>query len=282
VPSSSPARTFGQHVFLFARGDHQRDAGAHDNFGGLDFRFHAADGGFAGRAARQFFNRRINLFDDGNGFRIRLAEIFDDAVHGRQNHQQIRRQQRGDERGQFVVVAEFDFRERHGVVFVDDGNDAAAEQRDERVARVEMALVMFQVLVREQNLRDVQIVLAQKVFVNRHEPRLADSGAGLKFREFGGTRRVAERAHARADRAAGHEHDFLAGFPQRGDLRDELLQLRRINQFPAVGEHAGAEFDDKAETDLSGSRCTRGVKKIGARKKAKVRCRQFQNVQQCH
>ena len=158
---------------------------------------------------------------------IFLAEIFNDAVHGRQNHQQIRRQQRRDQRGQFVIVAEFDFRERHGVVFVDDRHDAAIEQRDERVARVEMALVMFQIFMREQNLRDDEAVRGKKFVVSRHEPRLADGGAGLFFREVGGPRFVAERAHARADRAAGDEHDFLAGFFQRGELRDELFELRR-------------------------------------------------------
>ena len=38
----------------------------------------------------------------------------------------------------------------------------------------------------------------------------------------------------------------LPDFSQRGDLRDELLQLRGINQLPAVGEDAGAEFHDEA------------------------------------
>ena len=194
----------------------------------------------------------INFFDDRNGFGIGLAEIFDDAVHGRENDEQIGGQQRRDQRGQFVVVAEFDFGERHGVVFVDDGHDAAVEQCDERVARVEMALVMFEVVMREQHLRDVQIVPREKFRVNGHEPRLADGGARLQFGEFAGPFFIAQRAHARADGAGGDEHDFLAGFSQRGDLGDELFQLRRVGLLAAVGEHAGAEFHDDAGGGFDG------------------------------
>ena len=98
----------------------------------------------------------------------------------------------------------------------------------------------------EQNLGDVQIVFRKKFGVSGHEPRLTDGGAGLKFRKFRRTFFVTEHAHARADRAGSHQHDFLAGFFQRGDLRDELLHLRRVNQLPAVGKDAGAEFHDEA------------------------------------
>ena len=47
------------------------------------------------------------------------------------------------------------------------------------------------------------------------------------------------------DRARSHEHNFLAGFSQRRDLRDQLFQLGGINQLAAVGQNAGAEFDDE-------------------------------------
>jgi len=87
--------------------------------------------------------------------------------------------------GQLVVVAELDFSERHGVIFVDDGYDAAVEQCDECIARVEMAFMMLEVFVGEQHLRDAQIVRGEKFFVNRHELRLADGGAGLQFGEVG-------------------------------------------------------------------------------------------------
>ena len=55
-------QNFRQHVFLFAGRDDERDAGAHGDFCRLDFRFHAADGGFAVRAAARFFPGRNQFF----------------------------------------------------------------------------------------------------------------------------------------------------------------------------------------------------------------------------
>jgi len=104
--------------------------------------------------------------------------------------------------------------------------------------------------VRQQNLGNHETVSGKKFFVGCHQPCLADGGAGLFFREIGRTIFVAEDAHARANRAAGDDHNFLAGFAQRGDLRDDLLKLRGINQLPAVGEDAGAEFHNDATGGL--------------------------------
>ena len=88
--------------------------------------------------------------------------------------------------------------------------------------------------------------------VHGHEPRLADGGAGLQFRQFVGPFFITQRAHARADGARGDEHDFLAGFFQRGDLGNELFQLRRVGLLAAVGEHPGAEFHDEAGGGFDG------------------------------
>ena len=57
---------------------------------------------------------------------------------------------------------------------------------------------------------------------------------------------VAKRAHARADRAAGDDDDFLAGLPERGELRDDLIELGGVELLAAIGEDAGAELDHDA------------------------------------
>src|SRR5262249_55063756 len=136
--------------------------------------------------------------------------------------------------------------------------DAAPQKRDQSVARVEVALVVFQVVVREQHLGDAKIEFVEKCFVGGHEPRLADGGTRLKFREVGRSLFKAERAHARADSAGTDQYDFLSGLPLRGDLRDQLFELRMVQLFPAVGEDAGAELDDNA-ADLMERRALHGA-----------------------
>jgi hypothetical protein len=75
---------------------------------------------------------------------------------------------------------------------------------------------------------------------------LADGGTGLEFGKDTGTPVIAQRAHPRAHRAGRDHDDFLAGFALRGDLGDQLLELRQIRLLAAVREDAGSEFDDHA------------------------------------
>ena len=159
----------GEHMLLLSRSDDQRNAGTSHYFGGLNFRGHPADGRRAVGSAGKFLNPLVNLFDGRNGFWIRIAEVFNHAINCRQYHQQIGGQQAGDELGELVVVAKLQFRKRNCVVFVDDGNDATAQQGDQCVAGVEMALMVLQVVVCEQDLSDVQSKHRKQFLVSRHQ-----------------------------------------------------------------------------------------------------------------
>jgi hypothetical protein len=108
---------------------------------------------------------------------------------------------------------------------------------------------MLQIVMRQQNLGDVQRKFAEQFFVSRHQSRLANGGARLRFGKFSRTFRVAKNAHSRADRARSHDDNFLAFFAQRRGLRYELFHLREVRLFFAVGENARAEFDDNS-TDI--------------------------------
>ena len=70
------------------------------------------------------------MIDGRNELRIFFAEIFDHAFDRCENHKKIGGQEARDESGQLVVVAEFDFGEGDGVVFVDDRDNAVFEQAD--------------------------------------------------------------------------------------------------------------------------------------------------------
>ena len=96
-----------------------------------------------------------------------------------QQDQQIGVDEIRDQRRQVVVVADLDFLGRHDVVLVDDRNDLPFEQRQQRVARVEVALAIGQVAARQQRLRDDQIFVREELVPDLHQPGLTDRGQHL-------------------------------------------------------------------------------------------------------
>jgi hypothetical protein len=109
-----------------------------------------------------------------------------------------------------------------------------------------MAIVMLEIVMREQNLSNGEIENAKKPFVRGHQPGLADGGAGLQFGEVSRASFVPEHTHAGADRAGTDKHNFLACLALFGDLRYQLLHLRQIGLLAAVGQNTSAELDDDA------------------------------------
>lgn len=158
----SAAENVRKHGGLPPAGDDERDARARDDLRRTNLRSHAADGRRAQGAARHAFDRVVNALDCRQQPSGGRAEAFDDAVHGGEDDEQVRWQERGDEGGEPVVVAELQLGEGDGVVLVDDGDDAAVEQGDERVAGVKVALMVFEIVVREEDLRDVEAELENR------------------------------------------------------------------------------------------------------------------------
>jgi hypothetical protein len=113
-------------------------------------------------------------FDQCAGRRCETRDVAED-------HQQIGADQRRDEGGEIVVVAEVEahFLDRNGVVLVDDRQHAGLEQRFERVARVDVAAAIGEIVVREENLCHRLPVPAEALVVERHEMDLADGSRGL-------------------------------------------------------------------------------------------------------
>lgn len=127
-----------------------------------------------------------------------------------------------------------------------DRNDAVAQEGDKGVSGVEVAFVVFEVFVGQQDLRDVLLVAGEELFVGRHQAGLADGGAGLEFVQLGRTFLVAQRAHPRAHRPRGYEHDLAPGGALGGHLGDQLFHLCQVGLFPAIGQNTGPQLDDDA------------------------------------
>ena len=121
-----------------------------------------------------------------------------------------------------------------------------AQERHQRVAGIEMAFVMLQVIVREQDLGDGQVMRAEQLLVDRHEPRLAHRRASLQLRQIARPLVVAQRPHARAHGARGDEHNLPARLALLGHLRHQLLHLGQVRLLPAVRQDPGAQLHHQA------------------------------------
>ena len=55
---------------------------------------------------------------------------------------------------------------------------------------------------------------------------------------------MSQNTHPRANRAGRNKHNLLALFPNGRDLGHQLAELIEVRLLPAVGQDAGADFDD--------------------------------------
>ena len=79
----------GDDSLFFARGDHQRDAGSSGHFCCANFCLHPANSRCAQRPSGEFLDVGIYFFNDRNCIRIFLTEIFNQAINGCEDDQQV-------------------------------------------------------------------------------------------------------------------------------------------------------------------------------------------------
>ena len=145
-----------------------------------------------------------------------------------QDDQRVGFDQVGDQRGQRVVVAEPDFVGGHGVVLVDDRDDTQVEQRAQRRARIQIALAVGKIFVREQDLR-------------RHAAR----GCGSRTRRPapGPSGRRRPRPAVRAARAAGASSPGAACLRRSRRWRPERPAGRRCADARSAPPSRSAQHD---------------------------------------
>ncbi|MCX5684217.1 MAG: hypothetical protein NT049_11095 [Planctomycetota bacterium] len=136
--------------------------------------------------------------------------VAEDAVNGRQQHQEVGPQQVRDHRRKDVVLAEANLIDADGVVLVDNRHRSVRLEGRDAVADVQVPRAVLDVAAHEQNLCGVAAVALQGLVEHHHQPRLAHGGACLKLRQGPGALGEPEVAHAGGDGAARDDHDAAA------------------------------------------------------------------------
>ena len=232
--------------------DHVAACGSGDGCG-LELGDHAAGALIGGAAPGQGENFVIQLFNDGNegGVGVLVGVGGVEAVDIRQQDQQICPDALGHVGRQGVVVADDDLLGGHGVIFVDDGQDAQFQQTVQGVAEIEVTDFVCDVLPGDQQLGHGVVVLAEELIISIHQFALAHGGGGLLGGDVGGTLAQAQLAHAHADGAGGHQDHLMTRILDVADDLAQLLHQPDVQMSGRVGQGAGADLDDDAHSDSS-------------------------------
>ncbi|MNX48816.1 hypothetical protein D3C86_794090 [compost metagenome] len=234
------------HFRDLAGGDHHVDPGAACHVGGLQLGGHAAGPETAdavtGEGA-QGVVYGLHLFDE-LGIRVGAGIRGKEPLLVSEQDQQIRIRQDGGAGGEVVVVPHLDLGGGHGVVLVDDGDDAMIEQGAQGVAGIEVTLPVLQIGAGQQHLADVQPVEVEQVLPYPDELGLAHRRQHLLVGQGRRQRRVPQVLTSGGDGAGGHQNDTVSVSMQGGTLPDQLHHVGTVETGRSPGEHAGAQFDD--------------------------------------
>ena len=160
--------------------------------------------------------------------------------------QQRRPEERGHEGREPVVVAEGrpQFLDAHRVVLVDDRDGTVVEQGAERVADVEVAGPVLEIIGHEEHLPDVAAAAAQRPFVGLDQAALADRRNRLQPGQFLRAAGEPHPPHAGPHGPRTDEHDLPAAREDGVELAAEGLDPGGVEQAVGSGEHAGADLHD--------------------------------------
>ena len=235
-----------QHVGLPAPGDHGVGAAARRALGRQDLGDHPAPPDARSRAAGHLFQLGSASGRAIDEARVRvLARIGGiQALLVRQDHQGVRLDQVRHQRAQRVVVTELDLVVDDRIVLVDDRQHAMLQQRQQGRARVQVALAIGQVRMRQQHLRAGEALFAQLGLVHLRQAHLADGGGGLQLVQLLRPAGPAQALHAFGDRAAGDHHHLAPLAGQFRQLAAPVADGLGVHASPLVGHQAGAHLHD--------------------------------------
>ena len=96
-----------------------------------------------------------------------------------QNDEKIRLDEIAYQARKGVVITEHDGLGRNGVIFIDHWHDAELEQMPQGAPRIEIALSITNIVVRQQNLRCVNTILIEAVLEHSGDAHLSHCGDRL-------------------------------------------------------------------------------------------------------
>jgi hypothetical protein len=113
------------------------------------------------------------------------------------------------QRGEIVVIADFDFGGRHGVIFVNDRHDIVIQQRAQGIAGVEETLAVFHIGAGQQHLANVNTINRKQLFPQLDKTALSHRRQQLFRRNGRGQFRVAEVLTPGGNRPGGHNDNTM-------------------------------------------------------------------------
>jgi len=263
-----------EHRFgIAAVQDHRADASLGAAARGQQFGAHAAGADRAAGAAGGGQQHVVDAFDFGQLARAGVASrvrVVDAVDVGRQ-HQQVGLRQHRHMGSEAVVVADPQFIDRDRIVLVDHRQHAETAQRAQRVAGVEEAPAVAEVVAGQQQLGDGEVEEARP---EAHQFRLADRRQRLLagHARRGGITAPAQGSASRGHRAGGHHHHLAFHRPRSLDEARDVEHVPGRQRLAVGGDQVAADLQDQPAPGrkLHGSRGSRmgaGAERQGRKKR---------------
>ena len=163
-----------------------------------------------------------------------------EAVHIGEQNQPVGLDRGGQQRAQFIVVAEsaHQFANRNAIIFIHHRNHAELEQLVQRILQIAVADGRSKVVAREQQLGH-NFLPEKKLLVGVHQQALADGGAGLHERHGSRPLAEAEMSHAGGDCSRADNQILVAG---KIELIDQGPHARGVDASSGR-DQTGTDFD---------------------------------------
>ena len=237
-----------EHVFFSAGSNDGAGARTCCAFGGQNLRDHAALGERACCAPSHLFQSRITGLSKLDELRIRIGSGIrrEKTSLIRQNHEHISFHKVRHQSAQRIVVAHFDFFGHHGVILIDNGNDAESQQFNERHAGIQILLSVRQIGVGKEHLSGLDAVTAEMFFIGLCKSHLSHRGGSLKLTDASRSSFPADTKHALGNSARAHQEHFAAHRAERGNLTGPTLDRTNIKTASVIGNQCAPNLDNNA------------------------------------